>query len=130
MDGKAKRPFLALMLALVAVPQAAVAAPAGTSAAIRVDRAYLIGAWTDDGDCGHAVRFISDGRFVGADGAGGSWTLRGDRLTMSGTKVVAVRIVPIDRDTIRVVSPDGSLGSSTRCPAPAPEDAPPASDVT
>jgi hypothetical protein len=112
------------------VSQAAQAAPAAASPHIRVDRAYLVGAWTDDGDCADAVRFIADGRFVLADGARGNWTLSGDRLTMSGRKVVAVRIVPIDRDTIRVVNADGSLGSSTRCAAPAPEDAPPASDVT
>jgi hypothetical protein len=130
MDRKPSRPFLALMLALVAVPQAALAAPARAPAHIRVDQAYLVGAWTDDGDCADAVRFISDGRFVLADGGGGNWSLSGDRLTMTGSKVVAVRIVPIDRDRIRILHADGSRGSSTRCAAPAPEDAPPASDVT
>ena len=84
-------------------------APAG------IDRAYMIGRWTDD-DCDRAADFFADGRFVPATGAEGLWSLNGDRLSIvSQGNTFTVQLVPIDRDSMTVVNADGSLGRSTRC---------------
>jgi hypothetical protein len=82
---------------------------------VTLDRAYVAGRWTDNGDCSVAVDFGLDGRFSANNGAGGLWNLDGDRLTMSGSSTLTLQIVPIDQDTMNVVNPDGSLGRSTRC---------------
>jgi hypothetical protein len=102
------------------------AKPAGTAGATpasapgpggtMLDRAYLLGHWTDNGDCGKAISFNQDGSFTNADGGSGLWNLDGDRLTMTGqASTVRVRVTPIDQNTITVINADGSLGRSTRC---------------
>ncbi|HEY5710558.1 MAG TPA: hypothetical protein VIT38_01585 [Allosphingosinicella sp.] len=85
--------------------------------ALSVDEEFLIGRWTDDGNCGDAVEFAEDGVFHTPEGAVGSWSLNGDRLTVSGTGTLTMRIVPVDDDTIDVINPDGGQGRSTRCEA-------------
>ena len=82
---------------------------------IRVSRAFLVGAWTDDGDCGHAIEFLGDGRFFGAGGLSGIWQLEGAELTMAADNILTVRIVPLDRDRMGVIGPDGALGQVPRC---------------
>jgi hypothetical protein len=82
---------------------------------VNLDRAYVMGRWTDDGDCSAAVEFTEDGRFVASNGNEGLWHLAGDRLTMQGERALVLQIVPIDQNTMNVVNPDGSLGRSTRC---------------
>lgn len=113
---------------LAAAPQPAPAAARAPH--VRLDSAFLIGAWTDDGDCGHAMRFIGNGRFVAAGGGTGSWDLKGNRLTLTGNGTVVVRLVARGRDRVDVINADGTVGHSTRCPAPREGDAPVASDVT
>jgi len=93
---------------------AAGATPASSGAAT-LDRNYIVGNWTDNGDCSVAVEFGQDGRFVANNGAEGLWNLAGDRLTMTGSSTLTLQIVPIDQNTMNVVNPDGSLGRSTRC---------------
>jgi hypothetical protein len=88
---------------------------ASNDGAPALDRAYVSGRWTDDGNCGAAVEFTNDGRFVAANGNEGLWNLQGDRLTMQGERTLTLQIVPIDQNTMTVVNPDGSLGRSTRC---------------
>lgn len=120
------RMFAALLVGLFAAgPHAAVAGKGASAAAVRapapdvvLDRAFLIGFWTDDDDCSNVIEFSGDGGFIVANGGTGRWKLAGDRLTMTGTSTATIRIVPIDRDTITVVHEDGSLGRSTRCVAP------------
>jgi hypothetical protein len=85
------------------------------SGAVQLDRTYLMGRWTDDGDCGNVIEFTQDGRFIAANGGTGLWNLDGDRLTMTGRATATLRIVPIDQDTMTVINADGSLGRSTRC---------------
>jgi hypothetical protein len=79
--------------------------------------AYLIGFWTDDGDCGHAIEFRADGRFVNADGGSGTWKLEGNRLTLVGTASLTVRLEAVDAGRVVVYNEDGSIGGSTRCPS-------------
>lgn len=98
-------------------PAGAIQASAGTGpgGGTMVDRAYLLGRWTDTGDCDNAIDFNPDGGFVAPDGTVGQWTLTGDRLTMAHDRTVTLQLVPIDRTRMSVVNPDGSLGESSRC---------------
>ena len=80
-----------------------------------LNRAYLLGRWTDNGDCSNAIELSQDATFTTATGARGLWNLDDDRLTMSGRNTLTIRIAPIDQNTITVINGDGSLGRSTRC---------------
>jgi len=95
-------------------PVAAGGVPAVAGGAPVLDRSFLIGRWTDD-DCSAAVEFMSDGRFVAANGNEGLWHLAGDRLTLQGERTVTMQLEPIDQNVMNVVNTDGSLGRSTRC---------------
>lgn len=86
------------------------------TARIAVSRDFLIGSWTDGGDCSVTVAFVGDGTFATADGDQGVWSLSGDALTLTGaagTRVVT--IIPIDRDTMEVVGENGAHDRTTRC---------------
>lgn len=108
---------------LLALPAAAAPAQGGGKApAIQVDETFLVGRWTDDGDCADAVEFDADGTFVAANGGSGDWSLMGNALTISGTATLTMRILPVDHDTILVVGSDGGAGRSTRCDADDDED--------
>jgi hypothetical protein len=77
---------------------------------------FLIGTWSDSGDCNAAVAFTADGGYATADGLQGQWSLAGDRLTLQGEGGSAIlTIIPIDRNTMEVVGEDGSHDRSTRC---------------
>jgi hypothetical protein len=90
------------------------ATPAG-SGIPTLDRSFLVGRWSDKGDCSDAIEFTQDGRFLTASGGGGLWNLDGDRLTMTGNATATIRITPVNNDTMTVINVDGSLGRSTRC---------------
>lgn len=124
----------AVALALAATPAAAVPARLGESEAsgqrqaeaISLNRSFLIGLWTDDGDCDHAVEFLGDGRYFAGSSAG-IWQLDGHELTLTSNSILVMRVVPIDEDTIGVIGEDGSVGQSTRCsetlmPVPGPDE--------
>jgi hypothetical protein len=83
---------------------------------ISVDRDFLIGTWSDTGDCATSVAFTADGGYATADGAEGQWSLSGDTLILSGEAgATRLTIVPIDRNTMEVIGEDGSHDRSTRC---------------
>jgi hypothetical protein len=85
-------------------------------ARVAVNRDFLIGTWSDAGDCSTSVAFAADGAYATADGAEGQWTLSGDTLTLSGEAgATRLTIVPIDRNTMEVIGEDGSHDRSTRC---------------
>lgn len=79
---------------------------------------FLIGVWTDDGDCTNVIEFLADGTFRTAGGTG-LWILTGDKLTFQGTHAMSARLQAPDEDTLILIHPDGSTGRSTRCPASA-----------
>lgn len=106
-------PTFALPAAAAQAQNAAAQAGAGE---IRLDRQFIIGRWTDDGDCRNAIEFAPDGRFIIARGSEGLWHLAGDRLTMTADGTTTIRIVPRGRQRIDVINTDNSRGSSTRCP--------------
>lgn len=107
------RAAAALLLALPGAPM--LAQTSGKAPAIQVDETFLVGRWTDDGDCSDAVEFDADGTFIASNGGSGDWSLRGNALTISGSATMTMRILPVDHDTILVVGSDGGTGRSTRC---------------
>ncbi len=83
---------------------------------VTLDRNFLIGTWSNAGDCTTTVAFAADGGYATADGLQGQWTLAGDTLTLQGEAGSStMTIIPIDRDTMEVVGEDGSHERSTRC---------------
>jgi hypothetical protein len=82
---------------------------------VRLDRTYMLGRWTDDGNCEKAIQFNQDGRFIAMDGGTGLWNLDGERLTLTGTSTLIFRISPVDQNSMTVVNSAGSLSRSTRC---------------
>lgn len=82
----------------------------------RVSTAYLIGLWTDNGNCRDNVRFYDTGRFLTSDGAEGQWSLSGDQLTFKGNSTITARVEALGLDEIKLTHKDGSVGGSTRCP--------------
>ena len=83
---------------------------------VSLDRNFLIGTWSNDGDCATNVAFAADGGYATADGLQGQWSLAGDVLTLQGEAGSAtLTIIPIDRDTMEVIGADGSHERSVRC---------------
>lgn len=109
--------FAAALLAFAVSSSAAHAqALGGAATRAAVDRNFLIGSWSDTGDCSTTVAFTADGGYATADGAEGQWSLAGDTLTLSGEAgATRLTIIPIDRNTMEVIGEDGSHDRSTRC---------------
>jgi hypothetical protein len=110
----------ALLAFTVSSPSAHAQFAGGSSTApgVTVDRDFLIGTWSSDGDCSTTVAFTftPDGGYATADGLQGQWSLAGDRLTLSGEGgATSLTIVPIDRNTMEVIGEDGMHDRSTRC---------------
>ncbi|HYG29538.1 MAG TPA: hypothetical protein VD887_04915 [Allosphingosinicella sp.] len=79
-----------------------------------VTAAFLVGRWTDTGDCTKTIEFRDDGSFA-TEGGNGMWTLNGDRLTFQGSSTVSAQVAAPNADTIMLTHPDGTVGRSTRC---------------
>ena len=109
----------AAMATLLAAPAPLAAQPPLLAAvqAIAVTPAFLLGRWTDDGDCTNTVEFRSDGSFVTSSGATGRWSLAGGRLTFQGTSTITAAIRADSATHIILTHDDGSVGESTRCTA-------------
>ena len=106
----------AALLAFAVSGPAAHAQLGGAARAAAVDREFLIGSWSDTGDCSTTVAFTADGGYATADGAEGQWSLAGDTLTLSGEAgATRLTIIPIDHNTMEVIGEDGSHDRSTRC---------------
>ncbi len=93
------------------------AIPATSTLTPVVDRAFLIGRWTDARDCREAGQFTADGRYTNAAGQSAAWALAGDQLTLTfeGAAPRTLRVSAADQNTLNVANPDGSTGRSTRC---------------
>jgi hypothetical protein len=78
------------------------------------DNAYMIGRWTDDGDCSAVTEFRADGTFLFPWGDTGQWSLAGDQLTLTGnTSPFTIRV--IDANTLERTAAGGSPRRVTRC---------------
>ena len=105
-----------LMFTVTGPARAQFAQGEAQSARVAIDRDFLIGTWSDAGDCSTTVAFAPDGAYTSEDGAEGQWDLSGDTLTLSGEAgATTLTIIPIDRNTMEVVGQDGSHDRSTRC---------------
>ena len=93
------------------------AIPASSTLTPAVDRAFLIGRWTDGRDCHESGEFSADGRYTNTAGQNAAWTLEGDQLTLTfdGATPRTLRVSAADQNTLNVINPDGSTGRSTRC---------------
>jgi len=87
------------------------AAPATSNT---LDRTFLVGRWSETGDCADATEFRADGSFVFPWGTGGTWQFEGDRLTLS-TNTDSMRLTRISQDQLDAVSPGGSVHHNRRC---------------
>ena len=61
----------ALLVFAVSSPVAHAQVPGATTPRAAVDRNFLIGSWSDAGDCSTTVAFLADGGYATADGAEG-----------------------------------------------------------
>ncbi|MGQ0659373.1 hypothetical protein [Sphingosinicella sp.] len=102
----------ALALLLFAAPAAAQRVPPLTPS-------FMVGRWTDNGDCARYVIFRSDGTFLSHAGGEGTWRLARDRLTLTprGGRATVLGATVLAQGRIAIVNPDGSRGVSERCPA-------------
>jgi len=93
------------------------AIPASSTLTPAVDRAYLIGRWTDGRDCQESGQFTADGRYTNTAGQTAAWTLEGNQLTLTfdGAAPRTLQVSAADQNTLNVVNPDGTNGRSTRC---------------
>jgi len=91
---------------------AAAAPPAGGSATLTRD--YIVGRWTNTGDCADAIEFRGDGSMAGPFGEDARWELRGDQLFMVGNPD-PLRIVVVDERTMTTTGPSGNQRRATRC---------------
>ena len=99
-----------------AKPESTVTAASGatTGGSGGLDRAYLVGRWSDDGDCSAATEFRADGTFLFPWGDTGQWTLAGDQLTLTGnTHPFTIRV--IDANTLERTAAGGTPRRVTRC---------------
>lgn len=101
-------------LALISVAAAALLS-AAAPAAVQVDRAFMVGRWSDTGTCTDASALNRDGTFTATNGSRGYWHYQGGRLTLTGTSTLQLGIQALDRNKLKVINPDGSIGQSTRC---------------
>ena len=79
-----------------------------------LDRNFVVGRWSETGDCADATEFRADGTFVFPWGDTGTWQLEGDQLTLS-TNTDAMRLTRISQDQLDAVSPGGSVHHNRRC---------------
>ena len=96
----------------------AVPAVSNDGGAVVLSRAYVVGRWTDSGNCDEGVDLANDGSFTAVNDTHGLWNLQDDRLTMTGStgdRTISFRVIPVDQNTMSVVNQDGSIGRSTRC---------------
>lgn len=90
--------------------------PAATPAARPVTAAALVGRWGDNGDCAKDVVFRGDGTFRSHTGGEGRWSLRGDRLVLSGGNgEFPMQVRWGAPNQLIITNPDGSIGTSQRC---------------
>ncbi|MEA3015262.1 MAG: hypothetical protein QOD42_3807 [Sphingomonadales bacterium] len=90
--------------------QASAAAPGAA-----LDRAFVIGRWGPDAACSQIVEFHADGSVTPPQGS--SWTMTGNRLTMSlpGRPVVTTTLTRINDNEMTATRLDGSTFTMFRC---------------
>lgn len=77
---------------------------------------FLIGRWTDTGDCNVTIDFYTGGTFKLSHGSTGRWSVADTMLTFEGKAGSAsARVQVTDKGAIELHHPNGSVGRSSRC---------------
>ena len=90
------------------------AADGAASGDLTLNRDFMVGRWTEMGDCSDVAEFRADGNFVFPWGDTVPWQLNGDRLTVTGNQN-PFTVTVVDRNTLRVDKGGGSVRNWTRC---------------
>lgn len=116
------RAAVALLVLAACSPPAATtaaepaAAEAQSGAGEAPTPAMLVGRWGDNGDCTKDIVFNEDGTYSSYTGGGGTWSLAGDVMTMSGAGgTFQVRVSILNGNQLLIGNPDGTIGISQRC---------------
>lgn len=80
-----------------------------------INRTFIVGRWTDNGNCGNSVVFKNDNTFT-SGATTGRWTLQGETLTFLAGNTAKMIVRGVGKDRILLVYPDGRLAQSVRCP--------------
>lgn len=81
-----------------------------------VNNRWLVGRWTDNGDCKGAIELLDGGVFRNDDGSQGQWALDDNRLVLSANgNQIAMIVERTNSDVMTLTYNDGSIGRSTRC---------------
>ncbi len=97
-------------------PDATANGKPSATAPMSLTPAMLVGRWGDNGDCTKDIVLNDDGTFRSYAGGGGTWSLRGDRMTMNGANgTFEVGVSVLNQRTLVITNPDGSVGTSQRC---------------
>ena len=89
-------------------------ATATPAAGAALTQEYIVGRWTDSGNCADAIEFRADGAMVGPFGQDARWELRGSDLYMVGNPD-PLRMTVVDQRTMEMVRPSGDRRRATRC---------------
>lgn len=79
-------------------------------------RDYIVGRWTDTGNCADAIQFQADGTLLGPGGGGQPerWELNGNQLAMVGNPMT-LTVAVVDQDTMDTTNTEGRIRRVTRC---------------
>lgn len=79
-------------------------------------RDYVVGRWTDTGNCADAIDFQADGTLVGPGGGGQTerWELNGNQLAMVGNPM-PLTVAVVDQNTMDTTNTQGRTRRVTRC---------------
>lgn len=111
---------LAIIGGLAALAASAQTAPAPAtvvaSGAPPLSVQFMIGRWTDNGNCSDATTFLGNGEVFTAAGGQANWALSGsDLIVTGGGGTVRAQLQPISQDSINARS-GGTRSVMVRCP--------------
>lgn len=76
------------------------------------DRAFVVGKWGTDGDCGMAIDLRPDGT---SDGPFGNWSYTDGKITFDDAPDLEVLVTVVDPDTMLSANGSGKTTRMTRC---------------
>jgi len=77
---------------------------------------WLVGRWTDNGDCKQVIEILADGSFISSSGGVGTWRVEDEALILSGAGgTFRLRLQSVLPGRIVTVAENGAVGQSTRC---------------
>ena len=82
-----------------------------------IEPSLIVGRWSEEGRCDKTwFEFLEDGTLHTSQEGSGTWSLDGDRLTLTGGEGSAeLHVTSIDAGGMTVVNSDGATGRTVRC---------------